>query len=202
MRRPSGGWSVIAAIVLLWLTVDRPWTVRPIGAPATSGPFDAVQYVDAIWTSRVVPAIEANAVPLARAREIASAPGASRGVAVAFDGIVVSLDTSSRVGVALVDADPIDGRPDAAVQIGPVLRGTALRDALAFVRFSDFTNQMQFAAVANALNARVLSDVIGATNVTDLPTRRVRVVGVTSVAATADALPSVVPVHLVVRETP
>ena len=37
----------------------------------------------------------------------------------------------------------------AAIQIGPVLRGTALRDALEFVRFTDFVNQFEFAGVAN-----------------------------------------------------
>ena len=50
----------------------------------------------------------------------------------------------------------------ATVQIGPVIRGTALRDAVSFIRFNDFANQFEFAAVSNALHERVLRDVVGA----------------------------------------
>jgi predicted lipoprotein len=35
-----------------------------------------------------------------------------------------------------------------------VIRGTALRDALPFIQFSQFTNQLEYARVANALNDR------------------------------------------------
>ena len=37
---------------------------------------------------------------------------------------------------------------------GPVLKGTALRDSLEFVKFGDFVNQVAFAEVATALNER------------------------------------------------
>ena len=56
-----------------------------------------------------------------------------------------------------IASQPYDGRPDAAVQIGPVIRGTTLRDALPFIQFSQFVNQLQFAQVGNALNDRVSS---------------------------------------------
>ena len=68
--------------------------------------------------------------------------------------VVTSVDTRSRVGLALLDLTPADGRADGALQIGPVLRGTALRDALEFVKFGDFVNQIAFAEVATALNER------------------------------------------------
>ncbi len=71
-------------------------------------------------------------------------------------GRVLSVDTRSRTGLMLVDVAPADGRADVSIQIGPVLRGTSLRDATGIVRFTDFVNQLQFADVANELNARVL----------------------------------------------
>jgi len=40
------------------------------------------------------------------------------------------------------------------IETGPVIRGTALRDALPFIQFSQFTNQLEYARVANALNER------------------------------------------------
>ena len=51
------------------------------------------------------------------------------------DGVVTDLDTRSRSGLALVDVAPFDQRPDLSIQIGPVLRGTSLRDATGVVPF-------------------------------------------------------------------
>jgi predicted lipoprotein len=42
------------------------------------------------------------------------------------------------------------------VLTGPVIRGTALRDALPFIQFSQFTNQLEYARVANVLNDRAV----------------------------------------------
>lgn len=199
--RPSRGGLVLAAMALLWLALDRPWTVRPLQAPDAALPFDAARYVDTIWSSRVVPTIESGAVQVGRFDEIAASAGV-RALPVTFDGLVVSVDTSSRVGVALVDAEPFDGRPDLSLQVGPVLRGTALRDALPFVQFSDFSNQIQFAAVASALNDRVLSDTLRAIDRASLERRRVRGVGVVSRGGASDVMPSVLPVRLEVENLP
>ncbi|ODS52911.1 MAG: hypothetical protein ABS36_15750 [Acidobacteria bacterium SCN 69-37] len=196
------GWLIVGALAAVWLLVDRPWTVRPIRSAESAGPVEARQLVDEMWTSRVVATIEADAVGPAAFVEAARAGGARTG-AVSASGIVRSVDTTSRVGLALVDVDPVDGRPDIAVQIGPVIRGTAVRDVLPFVRFTDFANQIEFAAVASALNDRVLSDVLADMAIEALPGRRVRVTGAASVdPADADALPVVTPVRLVLEAQP
>ena len=40
----------------------------------------------------------------------------------------------------------VDGKPTTVVlQIGPVIFGTALRDALPFIAFGDFVNQIDYA---------------------------------------------------------
>jgi predicted lipoprotein len=92
-------------------------------------------------------------VELAELLRPASHPAGA--VLVKGEGRVLRVDTSSRTGLLLIDAEPYDGRPDAALQIGPVIRGTTLRDALPFIQFSQFVNQLQFAQVGNALNGRV-----------------------------------------------
>jgi predicted lipoprotein len=63
------------------------------------------------------------------------------------------------------------------IQIGPVIRGTALRDASSFIRFSDFTNQFDFAGAANALNDHVLRTVLGAMPVDTYVGRTITFVG-------------------------
>lgn len=85
-----------------------------------------------------------------------------------------------------------------AVQIGPVVRGTALRDATTFIRFNDFANQFEFAAVSNALHARVLHDIVNPLDLDALPGRQVQVLGATTLqaGASANAVLEIVPIRL------
>jgi predicted lipoprotein len=193
--RPRRGWLAIGGIVLAWLVIDRPWTIRPIEFVA-SGPFDANAYVTTIW-ERARADVAEKAIDV---RAVAASPPADpsiRARAVSIAGTVLRVDTTSRVGMAMVDATPGDGRADASVQIGPVLRGSALRDALSFVRFTDFPNQIAFAAVASALNDRVVEQVLRAVDVASLTGRRVRVMGAVPAGATElQAMPVIVPVAI------
>jgi predicted lipoprotein len=185
------------AVVAAWLAIARPWTIRPI-ADEPRGPFDANAYVETIWESRVLPAIRSQAVSLSG---FENAPGA-RATAVSFDGVVTGVNTDSRVGTASIDVAPPDGRVDAVVLIGPVVRGTALRDALDFIRFTDFTNQIQFAAVANALNDRVLATALQGIAPEALAGRSVQVLGVAWTDPSAGEAPFVVPVEIAIGEGP
>ncbi|MDP5307107.1 DUF2291 family protein [Paracoccus spongiarum] len=67
------------------------------------------------------------------------------------EGKVVEADRASRAASLLLDSDG-DGQGDLTVQLGPVVRGTALRDALDFLNFTDFRDQIEFAKLARALN--------------------------------------------------
>lgn len=174
------------------LAILRPWTIRPI---QSSQPrvFDAVAYVTEAWP-RVLDEAERSARDLQSAREAAEAqrsdgaPSSRRPVFVTVTGVVTEVDRRSRVGVAHIRTD---GGPPAhiALQVGPVLRGTVLRDAVSFLRFTDFANQSDFAAVSNALNDRVLRDVLGPLDVASLPGRTVTVTGAASFAGGGDDRP-------------
>jgi predicted lipoprotein len=59
-----------------------------------------------------------------------------------------------------VDLDPQDGNGDITLQIGPVIKDTGIRDALSFISFTDFTNQLEFARLSNAFNKKVNSVVL------------------------------------------
>lgn len=176
----------------------KPWTVRPIdektGNAAAPGAFDASAYVESIWTTKVLYEARASAVDL-RAALAGTAPGRTP-LFVRGDGVVAGVDTRSRVGLALVDLAPGDGRADVAMQIGPVLRGTAVRDALPFIRFGDFDNQLAFADVANALNGRVVSSVLTGLDPTSLEGRRLTFWGATRLDGTAGRFAEIIPVIL------
>ena len=186
------GWAVTTIAVAAWLAIFRPWTIRPI-ADVPRGPFDAAAYVAKIWNARAVPALQSRAVPFGEfqtRRTVQASP-------VVLDGVVIRVNASARVGTAEIDVAPADGRPDALLAIGPIIRGTALRDALGFIQFTDFTNQIEFATVASALNDRALATAFGRGQPADLNDRVVHVLGVATRDPSApDALPVVVPVQV------
>jgi predicted lipoprotein len=106
-----------------------------------------------------------------------------------------------------VDVAPYDGRADISIQIGPVLRGTALRDATGIVRFTDFVNQLQFADVANELNSRVLKTVLAPLDATKLKGRVVAFAGALAAPegkaepSLHEALREFLPIRLTVEES-
>lgn len=130
--------------------------------------FDANGYVDKIWTSKVLPDFKNRAIELgALLAEVAKDPdkaGQDHGhregdgnpwtYAVKGQGKIVSVDTASRHAIVSVELQTAAGPRKADLQVGPVVFGTTLRDALPFIKFGDFVNQIQYAQVSRALNDR------------------------------------------------
>jgi len=201
------------------LTGCVPWTVRPIdeggaGGGGAKGRVAPAAFVESIWEAKLLPEVRRSAVA---AQELRDALRASRGAAearygrraangpcyfvVRGEGRVLVTDTHSRVGLAMVDLAPFDGQAELSIQIGPVLRGTSLRDATGLVRFNDFVNQLQYADAGNELNRRVLEQVLGKLVLSQLAGRRITFVG-TAVSGGDGELPlrELVPVELKVEE--
>ncbi|MFC3570206.1 DUF2291 family protein [Paracoccus simplex] len=68
-------------------------------------------------------------------------------------GTVVGADRQSRAATMALDTTG-DGQADVTIQLGPVVKGTALRDAADFIVFTDYRDQIEFAKLARALNDR------------------------------------------------
>jgi len=68
-----------------------------------------------------------------------------------LDGTILAADPDPVAPMLDVDIDA-DGRADLQVLRGPLLLGTSLRDALPFVSYGAFDNQIGFAEYAIALN--------------------------------------------------
>ena len=71
--------------------------------------------------------------------------------AVKVDGVVTAANTESRA--ATLDVKTSGGLA-VTLQIGPVVRGTAIRDMLAFRPFGSFKNQVDYAQYGKALNIK------------------------------------------------
>jgi len=133
-----------------------------------AAPADRVaQVVRDTYESQVLPEIAGKAVEIGTLRTAIAqgleAAGATHGVQATGgggwnflargEGTVVGGDRESRAAVLDVDVDA-DGTGDLQIQLGPVVKGTALRDASPFYEFTDFKDQIEFAGLARALNTR------------------------------------------------
>src|SRR3546814_9436873 len=70
---------------------------------------------------------------------------------VRLTGKVLAVTGGERARSMTIDTDG-DGSVDAIVQLGPVVRGTALRDALGTRTFNDFDSQIDYARYARLIN--------------------------------------------------
>lgn len=161
-------------------------------AAAGQAAFDPDRMARDMWAAKIVPYLEAKAGPFAEVRAlIARSPdeagkrfgyrekpeGMPWTIATRLEGRIVAANTGSRAATVDVDADG-DGVADAVVQIGPVIRGTALRDGLDFISFNAFTNQIDYAQFAKSLNTLMAGTTLGTLPREDLTGRHISVVGV------------------------
>lgn len=181
MRRISGLPFLFIAVIFYALFISA-CTIVKIDKNAADGDgeystwtktgtgFQAPEYVESIWESRLIPIYEEQAVDFIT---VMTALQENRQSGIDQYGLtrqtgepfylfkvrgtarVLEYDDSSRNGVIRVDNEPENGVADAVLQVGPVLRGTAIRDSVEFIRFTDIGNQLQFAELAKELNTRM-----------------------------------------------
>ncbi len=59
----------------------------------------------------------------------------------------------------LIDFEPFDGEIDAQLQMGSAFKGSSLRDSLPFMRFENFSNQIDYSQSSRKLHQHVENDV-------------------------------------------
>lgn len=176
---------------------------------AAGGAFDATKYVDGIWQDKVLPTVDQQAVDattllpaLTSDQEAASKQygnQAGTGSPFAFlvrgTGTVTEVDEDSPSHPLTVQVDGLKGE-GSTVQVvtGPVIAGTALRDAVKFIKFSDFTNQLDYADAGTGLNDKVKTEVLAKVDPKSLVGKKVDFAGAFSLVAPGAVL--IVPTKL------
>ena len=206
--------ALIAALVAAALPgckIIKTPTAEEKAAAAAKDAFDPNAKVEAIWQSQAVPYFEKRAGELKDVVAAVAAGADQAGekygnprkqssspwtYAVKLTGKVVAADTASRAATLDVDADG-DGKADAKVQIGPALRGTALRDTLDFVNFNEFKNQIEWAQFGKAFNEKANTAFLSAIPRDGITGKTVTVVGAFPLPSGSD-LPLVTPSELTV----
>jgi predicted lipoprotein len=215
--RKKNGWivklAVIAAVLtLLALTcrVTIVWDKKAETTVDASGNEVAAQEVGVAeqycidnWETKMLPAINEKAIDIAAVVEGVRADLAAYGAAnatrenatsaynfcVAGKARVLEIENpekASKMRLA-IDVEPFDGIPDAKIQISSVIKTNALRDAVGFLKLDDFANQVEFAELTKAFNARIQKDVLATLDAGALVGKEIALTGCVAVPSYADA---------------
>jgi predicted lipoprotein len=171
---------LVACAIIVFLCLHPPFVIKPLhpsanfGPAAVSGsPDNANSFVEPIWNSKVIPTILAKAVeaamllPEIRANPEAAGEKYGRREAtnpfnymIKGSGRVTQVNTESRAGTMSVEIGEGSSHETINLQIGPVVIGTALRDATGLVSFNQFTNQIDYAGVSKEMNSRAIKNAL------------------------------------------
>jgi predicted lipoprotein len=174
-ERRSRQWLVAGVIVTvaIFLAIDPQWTTQSIKPPAqsaatSSGNFNPSDYVRKHWAGEILPTVLHKAVDistlLADLKSNASRTAKRYGHVAELGGQptflvkgtahVVSVNTSNIPAEAVTKVGTT-ARPNVDIQLGPILTGTDVRDAMKFISFNQFQNQVTYSELATAINSKI-----------------------------------------------
>ncbi|MDA0180086.1 DUF2291 domain-containing protein [Solirubrobacter phytolaccae] len=163
--------AAIAVLVLGAMLLDASWRSDDEPLAATNGreAFDAAKFGKDNFAPKVVPELEKRAVELTELvpalEQDADAAGEQYGVrqgnspynfAVRGEGKAKQVDGN----IVELDVEGVPSDVTVALQIGPAINGSALRDASGLFDFNDFLNQVDYAGAGTALNNEVKTTVL------------------------------------------
>lgn len=198
---------LLAACLLATCVSGCKFVKKPEGNAEGAAADPILQLVEESFDTRLVPALTEKAMDLASLKTALKdgleKAGESHGLRVGGAGggwnfpvkgtaTVVEENRASKAASAEIDIDG-DGIADATLQLGPVVKGTALRDTTGIYDFSTFRDQIQYAKLGRALNDKAVSKLPAAD--TTLKGKRVNFVGA-SVIRTASEKPLIMPVSI------
>lgn len=187
-RRPSARLIGIAVAVLVVVAIaldtayeDPDTQITASGRPA----FDPASYGEETYP-KAVDTLEKDATPvpqlladLRKDQEGASERLGHRQGNSPYSFAVSGEGVAGKVkdGVLPVKVNGVPKATVVAIQTGPALPGTAIRDAVGFIEFGQFLNQVEYADAATALNNQVKAQLLNDLEPTSLEGKKVRFLG-------------------------
>jgi predicted lipoprotein len=194
----------IALLVLVVAAMAIDTTYKKPGETTATGraAFDPASYGDKTFP-KAVSTLEQSAVPIAELhaalRKDPDAAGERYGkrqgsspYSFSTSGEGVAGKTEGGLMPVQVKGVPKDVR--VSLQVGPAINGTAIRDGVGFIEFGQFTNQVEYAAAATALNTKVKEDVLKGFDAESAEGKRVSFLGAFSLVT--PSVVTITPVRL------
>jgi len=175
----------VTALVVLAMALDT--TYKKPGETTATGreAFDPARY-GAETYPKAVAALEKSAVPidelvpaLVKDQEAASRQYGKRqgNSPYSFSTSGEGVAGKAEAGLMEVKVKGLPKSTRVSVQIGPAINGTAVRDAVGFIEFGQFVNQVEYAGAATALNDQVKAKVLKGIDPASLEGKRVSFLG-------------------------
>lgn len=154
--------------------------------------FNAAAFILENWDSKIIPEIEMNSIPLSSLlnelrtnrekaiRNYGVKKGGSDSYKFMVKGpaIIKMIDRSSSAGILILEEMDLTGIGNCAIQIGPVIKKSAIRDSLSFINFGDFANQIEFANVSREINFYIRDNIVNSIKENYNPGAEVDLLGV------------------------
>ncbi|GAA4972998.1 putative lipoprotein [Nonomuraea thailandensis] len=181
-------WVVAAAVAVLivLMAVDTEYRTAETAAAAAPAKFDPAVFGAENYQAKVVPAIRQSAVDLpVLLKALAGdkdAAGQKYGKRQGAGTYTFAVKGTGKAGEARSGLLPltVGGLPEGtrvSLQIGPAINGTALRDAAGFITFGQFTNQVEYADAATALNDEMRAELLNGLDVAALDGKEITFTG-------------------------
>lgn len=165
--------------------------------------FNAAENVEGIWSSKAVPDIEQNAVELPKF--LTEANGKLSSVAKQYghysmgdkgelsyivkgEATVTGVDQTKKAGFATLKVSGYEGPVVVKLQVGPVYKGSAVRDCLSFIKYEDYKNQVDWAKVSQAIHDVISKDVIAPLDIANLTGKTITFTGCFTVSGDKEIL--------------
>lgn len=103
--------------------------------------------------------------------------GTGKNFTVTSQGTIVDANIKSKAAYLVFQPDQVETDYAFHLQIGPIFKGTALRDSLNCIQFSDFDNQMEWSALSNEIAQRIKTTVLDAYDMETILGKRVSFTG-------------------------
>lgn len=128
--------------------------------------FNAQAYIDGIFQSKAVPALKEKAVDFTKLMTEANGDLSKVGdkygrhteatspynFVVKGTATVTEVKTELRTGYVVLKVNGYTGKAVVKMAVGPVFKGTSIRDSIESIKFDDFRNQVTFAALSTAIH--------------------------------------------------
>jgi predicted lipoprotein len=177
------GLTVLVVAAILLSTTYKKGDVKTTASGQKA--FDPASYGTKTFP-KAVAALEKNAVPLPKLLDelrtdqagASEQYGRREGTSpYAFATKGEGIAGKARAGLMEVKVRGVPESTRVSLQIGPALNGTSIRDAVGFVKFGQFTNQVEYADAATAFNQQVKARVLKNAKAADLAGKKVSFLG-------------------------
>lgn len=154
--------------------------------------FNAGEDVAGIWDSAAIPELTGKAVDLKSFLteangDLKSLAGKYGKYSMGTSGelnytvkgtvTVTEINTEKKTGYMVVTLDGYTGPITIELQVGPVFKGTAVRDSLNIIKFENYKNQVDYAAVSQSIHSIITSTIIDKIDLSSLKGKQIEFTG-------------------------